>query len=233
MQNIANKYEKTVFQVFGIAGHGKGEVDHIGGIAKVVIRWQIAAGSFFPDSSDMVEFLNEKFEDHDSPRYKFKEIDTKQLEIARNLVKNKRFQGIHGSSHFQLMIFTPRMNVIKASNRLCICKSCQNIYGSCSIFKEFILKSNDLNQNQLRSDVPAPESCELSGGTTTESNLLTEYITPDSNVAVAADSNSIETVWFIKVIENECVSNGEDQDDYDHIIIENAMFHKRNIRQSV
>ena len=116
MQNIANKYEKTVFQVFGNTGHGKGEVDHVGGIAKVVIRRQIAAGSFFPDSSDMVEFLNEKFKDHDSPRYKFKEIDTKQLEIARNLVKNKSFQGIHGSSHFQLMTFTPHMNVIKALN---------------------------------------------------------------------------------------------------------------------
>ena len=104
-QNIANKYEKTVFRVFGIAGHGKGEVDHVGGIAKVVIRRQIAAGSFFPDSSDMVEFLNEKFKDHDSPRYKFKEIYTKQLEIARNLVKNTHFQGIHGSSHFQLKIY--------------------------------------------------------------------------------------------------------------------------------
>ena len=89
---------------------------------------------------------------------------------------------------------------------------------SCSHFKEFILKWNDLNQIQLRSDVPAPESCKLSDDTTTdESNLLTEYITPDSIVTVAADS--IETVWLIKVIENECVSNGEDQDDYGHIII--------------
>ena len=96
------------------------------------------------------------------------------------------------------------------------------------------MKSNDLNQIQLKSDVPAPESCELSDDTTTdESNLLTENITPDSIVAVAADSNSIETVWFIKVIENECVSNGEDQDEYGHIIIENAMFHKGNFLERI
>ena len=49
----------------------------------MMIRRQIAAGSFFPDSSDMIEFLDEKFKDNDSPRYKFKDIDTKQLEIAR------------------------------------------------------------------------------------------------------------------------------------------------------
>ena len=119
----------------------------------------------------------------------------------------------------QPLFFTPHMNVIKASNHLCICKSC-------SLFKEFILKSNYQNQLQLRSDVPVPGSCELPHDTTTdESNLLTEYITPGSIVTVAADSNSIETVWFIKVIENECVSNGEDQDDYGQVIIENAMFH--------
>ena len=72
-----------------------------------------------------------------------------------------------------------------------------------------------------------------SRSTTDESNLLTEYITPDSIVTVAADSNSIETVWFIKVIENECVSNGEDQDDYGHIIIENAMFHRGNFLERI
>ena len=29
VQQIANTYDKTVIRVFGISGHGKGEVDHV------------------------------------------------------------------------------------------------------------------------------------------------------------------------------------------------------------
>ena len=31
IQQISNKYEMSILRVFSIAGHGKGEVDHVGG----------------------------------------------------------------------------------------------------------------------------------------------------------------------------------------------------------
>ena len=36
----------------------------------------------------------------------------------------------------------------------------------------------------------------------------------DSFIAVAAGSNSIDTVWFMKVIVNDCLSDGSCVDDY-------------------
>lgn len=35
-QEISNIYQRPVVRVYGIAGHGKGEVDHVGGVVKVV-----------------------------------------------------------------------------------------------------------------------------------------------------------------------------------------------------
>ena len=62
LHEICNKYKsKIIIPVYSVAGHGKGEVYHVGGLAKVAIRRQIGAGSFFVNSEDMVEFLNEKF----------------------------------------------------------------------------------------------------------------------------------------------------------------------------
>ena len=37
MQHLANKFNHTVIRVFGIAGHGKGEVDHVGEVPKVSV----------------------------------------------------------------------------------------------------------------------------------------------------------------------------------------------------
>ena len=39
-----------------VAGHGKGEVDCVGWLAKVAIKREIGVGSFFANSEDMVEF---------------------------------------------------------------------------------------------------------------------------------------------------------------------------------
>ena len=66
-----------------VAGHGKGEVDHVSGLAKVAIRREIGPGSFFANSEGMVEFLNKKVCQKINPVYYIKEIDIKQLEIAR------------------------------------------------------------------------------------------------------------------------------------------------------
>ena len=42
--------------------HGKGEVDHVGGTAKVVIRREIAAEKVLLHCDDILDFLKDKFE---------------------------------------------------------------------------------------------------------------------------------------------------------------------------
>ena len=45
-----------------MAGHGRGEVDHVGGTAKVAVRWEIAAGKLLLDCDYILNFLKDKFE---------------------------------------------------------------------------------------------------------------------------------------------------------------------------
>ena len=44
LQEIADKYKVKVIRCYGIPGHGKGEVDHVGGLSKVAVRREVAAG---------------------------------------------------------------------------------------------------------------------------------------------------------------------------------------------
>ena len=54
--------------IYGISGHGKGEVDHVGGITNVAIRREVAAGKFLNTAEEMVDFLTEKFFEKDHPQ---------------------------------------------------------------------------------------------------------------------------------------------------------------------
>ena len=57
---------------YSITQHGKGEVDHIAGIAKVATQRAIATGDFFHDACEMVEFLNSEYSSNQNPSYKIK-----------------------------------------------------------------------------------------------------------------------------------------------------------------
>ena len=61
IQELSDKYKIKIICIYSIAGHGKGEVDHVGGLAKVAIRREIVPGAFFADAEDMVVFLQSKF----------------------------------------------------------------------------------------------------------------------------------------------------------------------------
>ena len=68
LSQIANQLNVNVSHIFSIAGHGKGEVDHVGGLAKVTIRPEVAAEKTFSNANEMVHFLSEKYaeENHQS-----------------------------------------------------------------------------------------------------------------------------------------------------------------------
>ena len=107
IQQLSNQLDSKVLRVFGISEHGKGEVDHVGGIAKNAIRKEIAGGCILQDASGMVDFLEHKFRDNSSPEYIVREITEEELNNARCDVALKVFKIIEGSSSFQVMLFTP------------------------------------------------------------------------------------------------------------------------------
>ena len=92
MQSISNNTYKKVIRIFGIAGHSKGEVDHVGGLVKCAIRREIANGAFLENANDMVLFLSQKFGEQNDPNYITKENDSKQLQILRNEARYTVFQ---------------------------------------------------------------------------------------------------------------------------------------------
>ena len=63
IQKISDKYNINILPVFGTPEHGKGEVDHVEGVAKSTIRWGIAGGAFFTDAYGMVLMFERKFRD--------------------------------------------------------------------------------------------------------------------------------------------------------------------------
>ena len=49
-------------------------------------------------------------------------------------------------------------------------------------------------------------------------NIEDDFIALGSVVAVTAENNSIDTVWFIQIFGTKCLSNGQYTDDYGHNI---------------
>lgn len=57
MQKLADKHNVPVIRICGIAEHGIGEVDHVGGIAKTIILREVANRITFCNARDIVENL--------------------------------------------------------------------------------------------------------------------------------------------------------------------------------
>ena len=54
-QNLANKLQVTIVRIYGIPGHGKNEIDCVGGggegVVKIAIRRAVTEGHFFPSAT--------------------------------------------------------------------------------------------------------------------------------------------------------------------------------------
>ena len=83
VQNLLNEFNTKIIKIFDITQHGKGEVDHIAGIAKAATQREIVTGDFFLDACEMVEFLNSKYSSNQNPSYKIKKIIKKKLKTIR------------------------------------------------------------------------------------------------------------------------------------------------------
>ena len=109
-QRLADEYRVKIVRFFGIPEHGKGEVDHVGGVAKTTIRREIAACEFFSSVSEMVAMLKKWFGDQEQPKYVIKEItssDVLEKHVESHL---KVFKTVDGSSKFQVFFFLFRIS---------------------------------------------------------------------------------------------------------------------------
>ena len=119
-QMIANDYNKTLIKMYGVPSHGKGEVDHVGGTAKVVSRRLAATRVSFSGANDIVAALREKFAEKTEPRYSIKEISEAELEKARRADNATIVNSVYGSSTFRVIIFKPPSDIFRDSSRLCV-----------------------------------------------------------------------------------------------------------------
>ena len=176
----------SILRVFSIAGHGKGEVDHVGGGGvKVAIRRHIGSGGFLSNAADMVEYLQQVCTDKHNPPYYIKEIESTSLEIGRADAHLKKFPTIDGSTLFQVMLFKPHLTYIKAAPHLCLCSECLEDYGSCHRCVEYELVVHELNKVSLRSEKLVFEG---------ESEAIEDFLLPKSYCAVSADQKAKDTI---------------------------------------
>ena len=152
LQQLSDIFCKPIIRIWSIVGHGKGEVDHVGGIAKVNIRLDIASGMFFAKADDMVTRLSKKYEEKQDPLYIVKNITSERLMAARLEDKHK-YHTIGGSHAFQVVVFHPNSDFFKAAPYLCICKECKAEYGLCTLFKAYYHQIQKLNKTLLRSEM--------------------------------------------------------------------------------
>ena len=60
LQKLSTELNLRFIRLYGIPGHGKSEVDNVGGMAKVVVRKEVARGTFFHDAQSVASFLQIK-----------------------------------------------------------------------------------------------------------------------------------------------------------------------------
>ena len=221
LQTISDDFDIIIIRIYGVAGHGKNEVDTVGGIAKIAIRTAISHGTPFFNADQCVDYLTPKFSIHEHPSYRLKLIEPDILEEERLKSKYINYQTIKGSSSFQVVIFEPNTNIMKAAQYLYGCNQClSEKYGSCSLFYSYSLESGNINNVSLRSGYHQPvelnKDCD---GDNDEGNQDISSLVCRGNIcAIVADKASIDTVWFVFIVNGDCVSNNSSTDAYGHTV---------------
>ena len=143
LQEICNSIEKPLVRLYAVEGHGKGEVDHVGGVAKVAVRREVSSGTVFDNSKEIVTFLRDKFSDKESPR-NVVEIEVGLLNERREAARRKVFNTVDGSSKFHVLLFRPNQTTFKAALRLCVCDHTIQVgelfYGFSRSLKQIVSK---------------------------------------------------------------------------------------------
>ena len=77
IQSLAGHFNIPIIQVF--VGHKKGEVDHVGSLAKCGIRRYVGTGGKIFNATDYTNFFQDKFKEKSNPSFIIKEITQEEL----------------------------------------------------------------------------------------------------------------------------------------------------------
>ena len=218
IQAISDQIQIPIIKLYSVAGHGKGEVDHVGGLAKIAIRRYIGTGGIILDAADCINFLENKFQDKTNPKFHFREICTTSLLSTRADAHTKTYRTIEGSTLFQVMVFKPNCKHFRAAPHLCVCSDCMRDYGSCSLFDSYELLTGELKKINLRSHVePVVSEVEVDFQV-----KPSEFVLQGTYCALAADKSSTETIWFVKI--KDAFEAKEITDDYFNTIVSGQQY---------
>ena len=159
LQNLATHHGRVIIRLYGVAGHGKSEVDGVGAVVKVAVRNAVGKGEYFGYANDCKVFLGDQLKSN-VVTYQTDFFDVEELTASREKLKYTRFSTVRGSSKCMVMIFTPNKDSFLASPRICLCKECSSgEFADCEagLFKEYQLSSHVLIKIQLRVEDKEPE----------------------------------------------------------------------------
>ena len=214
LQQLANEHNIIIIRVYGVPSHGKGEVDHVGGTAKVTAKRLAACGKVFLNAQDIADCLNEKYSEYTSPSYDIDVITEEELEVERRDANSTEVATVDGSSALRTLVFKPDSTTFRGSKQLCICESCKVEYGSCHRFRDYELKVRKLKAPHTRSkDVSYEVEDE-------NISIGWDFLETGSVVAVAPDQGSEDSAWFVKITENDCVAGQNERDECGNVIAE-------------
>ena len=89
IQSLAGHFNIPIIRVF--VGHKKGEVDHVGSLAKCAIRRYVGTGGKIFNATDCTNFFQDKFKEKSNPSFVIKEITQEAL------ARLKKYPTINGS----------------------------------------------------------------------------------------------------------------------------------------
>ena len=134
IQNICNMIGVPIIRLFSVTGHGKGEVNHVEGLAKSSTRQYVGAGGKVLNATDFKDFLETMFTEKPNPTFFLKLTDVDDLADSWAEARLKKYLMIEGSDNFQVIVFQSNSTTFKAAFHLCICDWWLIDYGSCSLF---------------------------------------------------------------------------------------------------
>ena len=99
---------------------------------------------------------------------------------------------------------------------MCMCEACQENYDECSNFTRYDLVCESVNSVSLRSALQTPTNeIEHEGD---EVNDNDDFLLPNTICAVAAANSSRDTIWFVRIANNNKLAQENVSDDYGNVI---------------
>lgn len=100
LQRICNDYQISLICIYGVAGHGKNEVNAVGGVAKIAIPTAISQGQSFFNAADCLSYISGKFNSYEKPLFWIKLIKDETLEKECLDLKYTKYPIMKGSIAF-------------------------------------------------------------------------------------------------------------------------------------